>query len=221
MMTVLTIGHEKGGVGKSRLATQLAVLATCNGVDTILLDTDVQGTATEWCQIRKSEGIDPPVSVLSISRNPEHEIQDLSKRYALIVIDVGAQDYETFLKCAVVSDLVLVPLGPDQGELSSTMKVFRELRSKDRFHPKGRIDAHALLLKVSHLPSHRFTQELRDVLEGQGIHVMNTHIPSREAWKAAGRAGRALHELRGGDQSPKATLELQDLYDEILALVNQ
>lgn len=217
-MTVVVVGHEKGGVGKTRLATQLAVLAASMDVDTVLLDTDIQGTAMEWGEIRKAEGIEPRVSVLSISSNPTREVEDLSRRYQLVVVDIGAQNYATMIRCAVIANLVLVPVGNDQGELSSTIKVFRELRSKDAFHPSGKIPAHAILMRVSPREDAKDTQELRELLAEMKIPVMRSQIAYRSSWKAAGKSGRALHELRSSERSYKATAEIQAVYDEILEL---
>ena len=49
---VVTIGAEKGGVAKTRLATHIAALAAADGIDVVLLDTDKQGSATSWSRIR-------------------------------------------------------------------------------------------------------------------------------------------------------------------------
>ena len=45
---VITIGAEKGGVAKTRLATHIAALAAANGVDVALFDTEKQGSAMSW-----------------------------------------------------------------------------------------------------------------------------------------------------------------------------
>ena len=45
---VITIGAEKGGVAKTRLATHIAALAAVEDVDVVLLDTDQPGSAIGW-----------------------------------------------------------------------------------------------------------------------------------------------------------------------------
>lgn len=65
------------------------------------------------------------------------------------------------------------------------------------------------------------TVELREYLQSEGVQVCKAHIAHREAWKATGKTGRALHELKGADRSPKAIEEMQALYDEIVELANQ
>ena len=218
---VITIGAEKGGVSKTRLATHIAALAASQGIDVILLDTDRQGSAISWSRIRNEEGVAPSIPVLALPANPARELANLASKFSLVVVDIGAQSYRTLLECAQLSDLVLVPCGNDQQEMESTLSVFEALRGLDGRHQSGRIPAHVVLTRVSPKENAKATVELRDFLRGEGISVCQSHIAHREAWKATGKTGRALHELKGADRSPKAIREMQSLYDEIVQLANQ
>ena len=62
---VILIGGEKGGTGKTTLATNLAALRAQSGKDVLLLDTDVQASASYWAQIRDERDITPRVSLRS------------------------------------------------------------------------------------------------------------------------------------------------------------
>lgn len=218
---VITIGAEKGGVSKTRLATHIAALAASQGVDVVLLDTDKQGSAMSWARIRNDEGVAPSIPVLALPANPARELANLASKFSLVVVDIGAQNYRTMLEAAQLSDLVLVPCGTDQQEMESTLSVFEALRGLDGRHQSGRIPAYAVLTRVSPKEYARATVELREFLSGEGIPVCKSHIAHREAWKATGKTGRALHELKGSDRSPKAIQEMQSLYDELVNLANQ
>lgn len=217
---VITIGAEKGGVSKTRLATHIAALAACQGIDVVLLDTDKQGSAMSWSRIRNEEGVTPSIPVLSLPPNPARELANLSGKYTLVVVDIGAQNYRTMLECAQLSDLVLVPCGPDQQEVESTLNVFEALRDIGARHEKGAIPAHVVLTRVSTKENAKATSDLREFLKSEGISVCKSHIAQREAWRATGKSGRALHELKGSDRSTKAIEEMQALYDEIVSLAN-
>lgn len=218
---VITIGAEKGGVGKSRLATALAAMAQVENVDVVLLDTDKQGSAMSWARIRNEEGVTPAVPVLSLPAKPATELANLASKYTLVVVDIGAQNYRTMLECALLSDLVLVPCGPDQQEIESTLNVFEALRDLDPRHEKGRIPAHVVLTRVSTKENAKVTKELREYFEGEGIPVCSAQIAHREAWRATGKTGRTVQELKGKEYSAKASEEMQSLYDEIVKLANQ
>ncbi|MDT8992835.1 ParA family protein [Curvibacter sp. APW13] len=218
---IILVGNGKGGVGKSRLAIHLAALAVAEGVDTALLDTDViQGSSASWSRIRNEEGISPNVPVMLLPQNPLVELASLSNKYDLVVVDIGAQNYKTMVECAAVSDLVLVPCGNDQQEMEATMLVFKHLESIGPKHKSGKVPAYAVLSRVSSNEKAKSTQDLREVFESSGIPVLKQVLPSRTAWGATGKTGRALHELRGKDKSDKATAEMRALYEEVKELAN-
>ena len=54
MLTVSVI-NQKGGVGKSTLATNLAAAAHLAGLSTMILDLDSQGSSFDWF-VRRAEG---------------------------------------------------------------------------------------------------------------------------------------------------------------------
>lgn len=213
---VITIGAEKGGVAKTRLATHIAALAAANGVDVVLLDTDKQGSAISWSNIRNQEGVEPSIPVLALPPNPARELANLSQKYSLVVVDIGAQNYRTMLECALLSDLVLVPCGADQQEVESTLNVFDTLKQMGPRHESGAIPAYVVLTRVSPVETAKATTELREYFASEDIPVFNSQIANRAAWLATGKTGRAVHELKGRERSQKAIDEMQAVYDEIL-----
>jgi chromosome partitioning protein len=218
---VITIGAEKGGVAKTRLATHIAALAAADGVDVVLLDTDKQGSATSWSRIRNEEGVTPAIPVLALPPNPARELANLSEKFTLVVVDIGAQNYRTMLECALLSDIVLVPCGADQQEVESTLSVFETLKAMGPRHEQGQIPAYVVLTRVSTTELSKATVELRDYFASEEIPVFASQIASRAAWLATGKTGRAVHELKGKDRSPKAISEMRAVYDEIIKRINE
>lgn len=217
---IITCGAEKGGVGKTRLATHIAALAASENVDVVLLDTDKQGSAVSWSRIRNEEGVTPSIPVLALPANPARELANLASKYTLIVVDIGAQNYRTMLECALLSDIVLVPCGADQQEVESTLNVFSTLKEMGPRHEQGKIPAHVVLTRVSPLEGSKATAELRDYFASEDISVFKSHIASRASWLATGKSGRAVHELKGRDRSQKAIDEMHAVYKEIIKRIN-
>jgi chromosome partitioning protein len=219
-LLIITVGAEKGGVSKTRLATHIAVLAASAGTDVVLLDTDRQGSATSWSRIRNEAGVTPAITVLSLPPNPLKELISLSSKYELIVVDIGAQNYRTMMECALVSDLVLVPCGADQQEVESALKVCDDLKQNGSNHEKGEIPAYIVLTRVSPLSNATATAELRAMLKDEGVPVFDAQLAYRTAWLATGKSGKAVHELKGKERSPKAVAEMNAVYEEILCRIN-
>jgi len=53
-MYVVAIASQKGGAGKSTFAVNLAALADREGVPSLLIDIDMQGSLTVWHDLRRS-----------------------------------------------------------------------------------------------------------------------------------------------------------------------
>ena len=49
---IVLIGGEKGGTGKTTLATNLAQMRAARGHDVLLVDTDKQESASSWASLR-------------------------------------------------------------------------------------------------------------------------------------------------------------------------
>ena len=58
---IILVGGEKGGTGKSTIATNLATMRTMKGIDTLLFDIDPQKTSTFWASRRDENNIFPRI----------------------------------------------------------------------------------------------------------------------------------------------------------------
>src|SRR3954470_10592398 len=65
-MKIISLVCQKGGAGKTTIATNLAVLAERAGHPTVLLDLDPQATAAKWGD--KREGTPPDVVAAQAGR---------------------------------------------------------------------------------------------------------------------------------------------------------
>ena len=213
---IITVGAEKGGVAKTRLATHIATMAARDGADVVLLDTDKQGSATSWSRIRKEAGVVPEVPVMALPPNPAHELASLAAKYQLVVVDIGAQNYRTMLECALLSDLVLVPCGADQQEIESTLNVFDALKQVGPRHRMGEVPAAVVLTRVSTLAKAKATADIREYFASEGVDVFKAQIASRSSWLVTGRSGLIVSELTGKERSEKAVEEMQAVFEEII-----
>jgi len=108
---ILTVGGEKGGVGKSTLAVHLAYMLSLSGRDPLLIDADPQGSTTNFTAARDERGATPRLAcVQKLGKGLAHDVRSLAGRYSDVVIDTGGRDTVELRLAMLVSERVLVPI---------------------------------------------------------------------------------------------------------------
>ena len=67
-MKIVSIITQKGGAGKTTIATALAVAAQKDGLNTAILDLDDQATSCFWGDIRTSQDHSPALAVKDVEK---------------------------------------------------------------------------------------------------------------------------------------------------------
>lgn len=210
-IVVYLIGGEKGGSGRSTLATSLSALRAIRGHDVLLVDTDIQKSTTFWAGIREEAGIQPRVpTVEKTGKGVQAEIRDLATRYQDIIVDAGGKDNPELRSSLVACDKVYIPVQCSQFDLWSCQKMHELVNTAKDFN--GKLEA---FLVITRAPTNRQiteVQEAREFLsEFDQFNICETVIHERVAWRKAIRLGKSVCELN--DNKAKAELEL--LYEEI------
>lgn len=212
-MSVTVIGSEKGGVSKSTLCINLAVLCVLEGVDTLLVDADVQGSYNEFSQKRDAEDITPRIPVIQKrGGNLHREIKGLAERYECVIVDTGGRDSVELRSSLLIADTVLVPVQASQFDLWTVDKTFDILTKGQDFNP----DLRPLVVIARASPNIliRAARDAMDFLHAfPGVRVCETIIYERIAWQKSIRQGRGVVELN--PQDAKASHELRLLYEEV------
>ena len=131
MKTVL-VASSKGGVGKTTIATHLAAHAALDGLNTVLVDADPQGSSTRWAHRRST--LDSAVLPLDGTGHKRwrHQLPGDSQQ---VVIDAAAgamaADLESFLAAA---DAVVGPVMPSTFDIEASVGFLDSLAR----HPRVR-----------------------------------------------------------------------------------
>ncbi|MCA2999495.1 MAG: AAA family ATPase [Rhodocyclaceae bacterium] len=217
---IVLVANEKGGVGKTSVAVNLAALAASDGVRTLLLDTDPNGSTTGWLATR-GEVTPPPAEIftLMLTTNAARMVADQAGHYELVIVDAGAAAWDTLLSVSRQADLVVVPVTPGQFEVDSTNRVFDSLRAMDVKHIRGKVPAYALLNQIPTNAKSKEESELRGFLANDcGIPVLTTVLRNRKAWRECSKAGLGIHEMPASQADAKSAAEIRALYVELAAI---
>ncbi len=116
-MLKILVANSKGGCGKSTIATNLAAYYAQDGKNTVLVDTDRQGSSQRWCE--KRAGFARPV--LPVPGTRADWRTHIPKGTQRIVIDAPAairpQDVDAFLDDV---DALVVPILPSRIDLEAS-----------------------------------------------------------------------------------------------------
>lgn len=126
-MKIITVGQQKGGVGKSTLTANIAVALAQQGSRVIIVDADKQQTCVKWAGRRQLAGHDPAIVVAPLQaqeKNGSDFIQTVRKlgeggKFDICLIDVGGRDNRELRASLVVADVLLAPCLPSQADVES------------------------------------------------------------------------------------------------------
>ncbi len=206
---ILLIGAEKGGVGKSTFATNLAVHLASEDVDVILVDTDSQATCARFVERRTEAGIQPAVHCVQRTGDVSAALRDLGRRYQVVIADAGGRDSKELRTAAAVADLMLVPTRASQADLETLPKVNELVGLARALNPD--LQAYAVLSMAPTNPVIREVEDAQELLaEFDELKLASTVVRDRKVFRDALLGGKGVVEMDNG----QAKAEIQLLADE-------
>ena len=206
------IGGQKGGTGKTTIASNLAVAFTLAGHETVLVDTDPQLTASHWSDLRQAHGALPPIACVQRTGNLYTALRDLEDRYAHVIVDVGGFDSVELRTALAAADCLYSPVRASQSDLWTLEAMSRLITQARELNEQLR--AYLVLSMAPTNPAIRESQQALELLaEYPAFSVCSSILRDRKAWRDAMSQGRGVLELLG---DPKASSELSAFTREIL-----
>lgn len=210
---IVLVGGEKGGPGKTTIASNIATLRTKEIEDVLLVDTDRQPTASYWCSLREDKGVKPRISsIQKYDKAVRTEIAELKKKYTDIIIDAGGRDSPELRGSLLICDKAIFPLRPSQfdlwtlGRLNTLVETAMEINEK--------LKAYIMINQASPNPVVKEAEEMKSFLsEFENIKLLNTVVCERIVFRRAALNGMAVTEYKPEDS--KANEEITNLYNEI------
>lgn len=209
---VISVVNQKGGTGKTTVATNLAATFTGDNKDILLIDADPQQSALDWQKDRPEDL--PHVSVVGLPyANLHREVNRLIKKYDLIIIDGGGRVTASARAAISCADFILVPTLASKPDALSTQKFFNEV-VEEFVAIKGKVLGAILftMLKTGAVFNLSGQEQIRKL----GYPVLDTVIYHRITYQEAISKGLSVIEY---SPKSKASGEIRSLYKELQEII--
>ena len=201
----IVCNSQKGGSGKSTVCRVLSVHAARLGFSVYLVDTDTQGTLTQWHEARETEEprrVELTRDVLGKGMNA------LAAQGAdFVFVDTPPNASEHLDDVFELADLVLVPIKPTPDDLKAALVTVYRLKS---------LGVPFLFVITQAIQNTNITAQAIAALSHHGS-VAETILVNRVAYPSAFTDGRTPQEI---EPRAPAAREIASLWDNILSYLH-
>jgi chromosome partitioning protein len=197
---VVSAVSQKGGGSKTTTTIHLAVAAQLAGLETVILDTDPQGTAEAWGEWRKEA---PPVVIAAKANNLQKILDRAAESGAQIAfIDTPPLAQAEAASAARVSDLVLIPCRPRAFDLHAIRITADLVRTVGK---KGFV-----VFSGAHTSAtDNFYAEPEEIVRALGLEMSPIRLAERADYHRSVMTGQAAQEI---DPNSRASMEVSALW---------
>ena len=202
-MNIVSIVGQKGGSGKSTVASNLAAGLHRAGKSVVIIDADPQATLLDW-QAARPEGANLP---LVIKATTAKDVQNAIKTAKADVVLIDTPGRAANLSEAVIglSDISLIVIQPSAPDIWAAAETCNQVLAAKK---AGRSLTAAFLVNRIQ-PNTRMAAEFAkgDWNDFEGIEVMEATIGNRTAFAVAFADGVTVYETAGAEAA-RAEIDL-------------
>lgn len=204
-MHVIAVLNQKGGSGKTTIATHLARALQLDGKDVLLVDSDPQGSARDWAAVRE----DNPLAVVGIDRPTIGRDLKAISRKDFVVIDGAPQAADLAVSAIKAASFILIPVQPSPYDIWATADLVELVKQRIDV-TDGKLQAAFVVSRA--IKGTRIGAEVTDALNGYGLPVLESRITQRVIYPGTAAAGITVMD---DDPEGDAAREVRALMIEV------
>ena len=210
---ILSVVSQKGGTGKTTVATNLASCFATMGQEVLIVDADPQHSALDWKADRPATL--PNINALHLpEKNLFQEIQNLQRKYELIIIDGGGRITATARAAVAAAEFIIIPTLPSKLDILSTESFIQTVIHEVQAY-KADVSGGILLNQLQ--SGTAIGRVAIEYLETLGYPVFETKLHLYVAYREAAATGMSVIEY---DTQSKAAGEFAHFFKELLEVTH-
>ena len=212
VMKVIAVLNQKGGSGKTTIATQLARGLQLQGHSVLLVDSDQQGSARDWRAVDE----DNPVPVIGLDRPTlDKDLKTVSDK-DYVVIDGSPQATNLALSAIKAADFVLIPVQPSPYDVWATNDLVELVKQRIEM-TDGKLKAAFVVSRA--IQNTNIGKEVASVLTEYGLPVLDARIMQRVSYPNSAALGKTVFETES--KNSNAVQEMTALVNEVKSFFNE
>lgn len=210
---VIALLNQKGGAGKTTLATHLAGEFALQGLEVTLLDADPQGSALDWAHRRLQSGEKRLYGVFGLARDSLHqEAPQVALQADLVIIDGPPRVAAIARSALLAADLVLIPVQPSAYDIWASQEMVQLVTEARVFRPQLR----AAFVINRRVVGTVIGREVRTALADQPFDALSGDVSQRIAFADSVAAGKLACEVAPGSRAAREIAALARDVRELL-----
>ena len=208
-MQVIAVLNQKGGSGKTTIATHLARAIQLEGADVLLVDSDPQGSARDWAAVRE----DQPLSVVGLDRPTiDRDLKSIARK-DYIIIDGAPQAHDLAVSALKAANFVLIPVQPSPYDIWATSDLV-DLVKQRIVLTEGQLKAAFLISRA--IRNTKLGQEVTEALTAYELPILSVRIMQRVIYPTTAAIGTTVLDAEPQSEASKEIRALAKEIKEIL-----